>query len=139
AAARRPRLQRRLPLLPHGEAEGGAAGARRFARLFISGGGAVPLPQGRLPHRRDADRLRRPPRRLVEGERAGGGAVAGGAAVPGGEGVLRAGLRRNARCVTGGQVFGATTWVTPGEGTWVTHVPSLHNQPPVAQRTPKEC
>ena len=42
------RLQRRLSLLSRGQAAGGAAGSRAFARLLVSAGGAVPLPQGRL-------------------------------------------------------------------------------------------
>src|SRR4029450_9341011 len=83
---------RRLPLLSLLDAEGGASGAYPVTRLFVRGRGAVPLPQGGGAVGRDADHLREPTGRAVEGEPARDGAVAGGDPATGRAGVLRAGV-----------------------------------------------
>src|SRR5262249_39803462 len=58
---------------PRRNATGGESRPPALARLLLSGGGAVPLSQGRLPHRRDPHHLRGSPRRGVEGRSARGG------------------------------------------------------------------
>jgi hypothetical protein len=73
AGAEDARLQRRLPLLPHRTTAADRPVAASVARLFLCRGTAVDVEAIRRPHRRDADRVRRPAARQDQDQRPRGG------------------------------------------------------------------